>query len=58
MKVVKSLRCICLGVKAKSHHATFRGNAECTSLTMTIETSTVFDLVLAVRRGYSAFLFQ
>ena len=30
-----------LGLKAKSHHMTFRGNVECTSLT----TSSMYDFV-------------
>ena len=56
--VVKSLRCMCFGVKAKSQHTIFRCNVEFTSLTTSIESSIVFDLGLAVRRGYTAFFFQ
>ena len=53
MKVVKSLRCMCLSVKAELHYTTIRGNAECTPLTTSIETSAVFDLNFSVRRGYT-----
>ena len=53
--VVKSLRRICLGVKERSQHMTFRCNVESTSLT-----TIVFDfgLAVSVRRDYSAFFFQ
>ena len=43
--VVNSLCCMCLGLKAISHHTTFRGNVECTSLTTSFESSIVFDFV-------------
>ena len=53
---------MCLGVEAKLKHTIFRCNVEWTSLTMSIETSIVFDLAWAcaldVRDGYSAFFFQ
>jgi len=51
--VLKSFRCVSLGAKVKSHHTTFRGKVEYTSLLTSIETTIVFDLV--VTRGYSAF---
>ena len=42
--VIKSLRRICLGVKARSQHMTFRCNVESTSLTTSVTCAWLSDV--------------